>query len=160
MRYRMWQVSGIQIDPNWLRLDPIRVLYEFDGPRIFTCRDTPGNLYLAYLCNEDDVALRFLVVPFSAELERELTSGAINVRDALTQHRAWLFDVDHDWQVSIAWEVDIDDIPPGVLPQPGVMLWRHLPSIVWRERPRSYASRTELHSPPLGTHTTPAWGIL
>src|SRR5260370_41447280 len=45
---RMWPVIGVQLDTSWLDMQPIRILYEFDGPRAFTCQDNADNLYLSY----------------------------------------------------------------------------------------------------------------
>lgn len=36
------------------RIAPLQVLYEFDGPRIFSLSSREGNLLLAYLCDETD----------------------------------------------------------------------------------------------------------
>lgn len=120
----MWNVIGKRISP-WLTLEPVVILYEYDGPKIFTCKDPADNLYLAYYCDEDAAGVRFLVVAFSDELVERLTSGIINMRDALTRPRAWIFDIDNDSNPVGAWRIDVDDLPPGMLPQPGVMLWKH-----------------------------------
>ena len=60
----MWHVNGKPISGAWLNLEPVRVLYDFDGPRIFTCKDVNGTLFLAYQCGEDRETMRFLIVPF------------------------------------------------------------------------------------------------
>jgi hypothetical protein len=140
----MWHVAGNQVAHNWLRQDPVRVLYEFDGPKIFLCKDIPGNLYLAYQCDESEELLRFLVVPFSEDLERRLTSGEMNVRDALTRAKAWLFDFGNDWSPLSCWEINVDDLPPGVLPEPGVMLWPHLQPVMNRVTLRPSAAETPI----------------
>src|SRR4051794_32230870 len=45
----IWRVSGKPIDAEILKpLDPLEVLYHFDGPRTFTNRDRDGQLYLAH----------------------------------------------------------------------------------------------------------------
>jgi hypothetical protein len=126
----MWQVTGALIPPHWLLPIPIRTLYEFDGPRIFLCKDVPGNLYLAYQCGEDREVMRFLVVPCTVDLERRLTAGETDVRDALTRPRGWLFDFGKDWSALRCWKVNIDDLPPRTLPEPGVMLWAHLQPVM------------------------------
>jgi hypothetical protein len=126
----MWQVNGTEVPASWLSFEPTRVLYEFDGPKIFTCRDATGQLYLAYQCDEDREALRFLVVPFSEDLERRLTAGAIDVRDALSRPQAWLFDLGNDGSPLRCWQVDVEGLPPDVLPKPGVLLWADLPPII------------------------------
>lgn len=124
----MWQVKGKQVVEKWLNVEPVRVLYDFDGPRIFVCKDVPGiNDYLAYQCGEEPGKMRFLVVPFSEHSERKLTNGELNLHDALMRPRAWIFDLDYQWNVTGSWEIQVENLPPRCVPQPGVMLWSHLP---------------------------------
>jgi hypothetical protein len=139
----MWPVNGTRVSPHWLGLEPIPVLYEFDGPRIFICQDDASNPYLAYQCDEDEEARRFLVVPSNEGLERRLTRGEINVRDAFWRPRAWFFDLGNDWQPLRAWEVDVENLPPEMLPQPGVMLWPHLTPVINGPAMRACAGETE-----------------
>ena len=126
----LWQVKGTPKNPDWLDLEPIEVLYDFDGPRIFICKDGPGNTYLAYLCGDDRNTVRYLVVPCSDSLKERLISGKINLRDALSQGKAWVFDLDNDWKPRSASRVNVDDLPEDALPEPGVMLYAHLTPIV------------------------------
>jgi hypothetical protein len=142
----MWPVQGKPISGAWLDMEPVRVLYEFDGPRIFTCKDAVGNRYLAYQCGEAKGVLRFLVVPCSDDLERALTAGAINLRDALARPRAWLFDLSYQWQIRSAWQTDVDSLPPFLLPRPGVMLWRHLTPVINPLAPRPATSQHQIVS--------------
>src|SRR5689334_9467809 len=93
----MWTVNGRLMPDPWLDFEPVRVLYSFDGPRIFTCKDSAGNLFLAFQCDEDGEAVRFLVVPLSDNREQQLTAGEIDVRSVLSQEAAWLFDLGGDW---------------------------------------------------------------
>jgi hypothetical protein len=141
----MWQIDRPQVPIDWIDLQPVRVLYAFDGPRIFTCRSQSGEFYLAYQCGEDRDIRRFLVVPFSDELERRLVSGDVNLRDALTRTQSWVVDLSNDWCPLRAWQVDLDDIPRTALPKPGVMLWPHLRrKIVNLVRPGRAAGETIL----------------
>ena len=136
----MWQVKGIQTATDWLDFEPIHVLYEFDGPRIFTCRDRKGRLFLAYLSNEHETGFRFLVVPFSTELEYALTTGQMDLRDTLWLPRVWIFDLQTDWIPVRAWEASAAALPADLLPRPGVMLWSHLRQIVRPVRAARLAS--------------------
>jgi len=125
----MWQVNGKQSEGSWIDLAcPATVLYEFDGPKIFTCKDVAGSLFLAYQCGEDDTTMRFLVVPFSADLEERLTAGEMNLRDALMQSSAWILDVNFEWKTTGLWQVEVASLPPKTIPKTGVMLWPHLRS--------------------------------
>src|SRR5262249_42930672 len=140
----MWIVLGVEVSADWLDPRPVEVLYEYDGPRIFTCRDRGGRLFLAYQCGEDRDGLRFLVVPFSEGQVWGLTRGHASLLDALLQSRARLIDVGNDWRPLRCWDVDIGSIPPRVLPAPGVMLWAHLTPIVRDALPRAGAGETLL----------------
>lgn len=122
----MWNVVGNPVEPDWLVFEPVRVLYRFDGPRIFTLNDKAGNLFLAYLCGEEPDLMRFLVVPFSKEQETRLTTGQIDLRDVLTGGKAWLVDVDYQWTPSGMWQIEMNNLPLHCLPDHGVMLWQHL----------------------------------
>jgi len=107
---------------DWLDLKPIRVLYDFDGPKIFTCKDQTGQPFLAFQCSVDRSTMRYLVVPFGDGLETRLTNGDINVRDALTRPKMWVFDLDNSWQPVRCWRVSVDDLPSHLLPRPGAAL--------------------------------------
>jgi hypothetical protein len=140
----MWNVPGTTVNPDWLDLEPVRVLYNFDFPRIYICKDTPGNLYLAYVCGEEPEELRYLVVRADDDLETKLIRGQINLHDALTPARAWIFDLRNSWVPIRAWQVDPDSLPSEVLPRPGVMLYSHLQPVVISARPRSCSNDTEV----------------
>jgi hypothetical protein len=139
----MWKVKGTSITSN-RRIDfaPETVLYAYDGPKTFTCRDSVGDLYLAHWCDEDADAARFLVVAFSENLLRDLTTGEINIRDALSRPRAWIVDLNDDWEVAECWRVNVDELPASILPKAGVMLWAHLQPRVKRTSTRAFASET------------------
>jgi hypothetical protein len=145
----MWNFVGVAEQANWLTFEPLRILYEFDVPYIFICSDVPGNTYLAYLCGRDQQEVRYLVVPCSEDLERRLVTGDINLRDALTQYRAWLFDLDNQWNPLRAWKVNVDSLPADVLPKPGVMIYAHLPPVANPLKARPWANEVEMvYDPP------------
>jgi hypothetical protein len=149
----MWNFSGIP-EPNtgWLSFEPVRILYEFDLPCIFVCRDIPGNTYLAYLCDQDRTGVRYLVVPCSEDLEAKLVTGKINLRDALTRNRAWIFDLDNQWEPVRAWRVNVDDLPWEALPRPGVMIYAHLSPVINAMKARPWVNEIEMQ------YTAPAEG--
>jgi hypothetical protein len=133
----MWPITGSPVPNTWFNLEPVTVLYDFDGPRIFTCHDSVRNLYLAYQCGEDDRATRFLVVPFNEFRQAQLTKGMISLRDALLCPRAWVVDVLFDGTMEQLLEINTTDIPADVLPRAGVMLYASLPSLINPEVPLS-----------------------
>jgi len=147
----MWRVTGTQINGSWLNVEPLRMLYEFDGPKIFVCSDVPGvNEYLAFQCGQGQGVMRFLVVPFSEDLEYKLTTGGINLHDTLMRPRAWVFDLDYAWNTVGAWDVQVENLPRNCLPKPGVMLWSHLTPRVKEIGKRSCATETILSPVYLG----------
>jgi hypothetical protein len=142
----MWEVRGEKITNANLLIDPtpVRVLYDFDGPRIFVCENKRDDLFLAYQCGEEDGVSRFLVVPCDPGKEWQLRSGQVNLLDALSHHKTWIMDLAPDWSVKALWEVDHQAVPAAVLPKPGVMLYRHLKPTVRRAVARSNSSQTTL----------------
>jgi hypothetical protein len=98
------------------------VLYEFDGPRIFTLWDPEGELNLAYWSDEDDAICRYVVVPTTARILEALRQGEMSVYDALNQPRCWFCDVTHAGEVVACQRVEFEAIPRDVLPATGTML--------------------------------------
>lgn len=123
----MWTVPGREVAPERLpRLAPAEVLYDFDGPRTFTLTDADGELFLAHWCDENEHFARFVVVPFSLSLVDRLKKGQIALLEALDQPRSWVADVEPDGNVHRLWRVDLTDLPTGVLPKPGTLLFASL----------------------------------
>lgn len=122
----MWKVLGSPTPHQRFNLAPMRVLYEFDGPRIFICQSTDGVQLLAYLCGQDEITLRYLLVECRDDLEQRLTLGETTVREALFQPRVWLVDTDLVGTIRDAWETNAADLPPRALPKPGALLWASL----------------------------------
>lgn len=142
----MWEVTGIDYPVDQFDLEPVRILYEFDGPKIFVCHNAEGESHLAYQCGEDSAAMRFLVVPLSEDRERGLTTGEVNLRDTLLRTCAWIVDLNFSWKVQRSWCVDTDDLPTNVLPEAGVMLWPHLKPKIIADLPRSCTTETRTPS--------------
>lgn len=122
----MWLNSRTEIKTQWEVLHPKRVLYDFDGPRIFTCLDEHDETWFAYQCDEQASFCAFLLVPFNNELEERLTSGGITILEALRQPRLWIAQTDHEFSISRLFKSKLDEIPQELLPRPEAMLWSHL----------------------------------
>ena len=121
-----WQVAGITCSTE--AFDPIRmeeVLFELDGPRIFTAQSASG-LLLFYLADESNEALRYLVVPTNERILTRLKTGTCTVRNALAQPWLWVLDCDHHNTPLKCSQTTLDAIPAEVLPQKGITLWPHL----------------------------------
>ena len=92
----MWMIPGKPVSPTRFQpFEPVDVLYEFDGPRIFTLWDSEGELNLAYWSDEDDAICRYVVVPTTDKIVAALRQGGVSVYDALNQPRCWLCDLTH-----------------------------------------------------------------
>jgi hypothetical protein len=123
----MWSIPGRPIKFEHLKaLQPLQVLYDFDGPRTFTFLDQENELYLAHWCDEESDRVRYIAVPFSEGLLTRLEHGQMSLREALDQPRVWVLEVDQEGQVQSGWRVNLSDLPEDVLPRPGTLL---LPSL-------------------------------
>lgn len=119
----MWHIQGKSADVG--RFFPFQaqdVLYEFDGPRLFTLLDGEGELNLVYWSDEDDRQSRFVVVPTTASIVDALRCGGATVFDALNQPRSWICDVSHEGHLQQCLRVSFEDIPRDALPALGTML--------------------------------------
>ncbi len=126
----MWHVSGKLIDPGFFKpFEIVENLYDFDGPRTFTHRDSEGRLYLAHWCDADSNLNRFIVVPFTDALVQKLKAGEISLSEALDRPCRWVLDLDRAGGVSAAWSVNAAEIPSDVLPKAETMLWPSLEAV-------------------------------
>jgi hypothetical protein len=125
-----WTVTADKFDIETFKgFAPDEVLYDFDGPRIFTVSNSLGEL-LFYLADEQDNTARYIVVPTSAKIVEQVKTGASSVREALDQPWVWIVDAQLDGTPVNAWKGVLNDIPADVLPQSGVMLYPHLEPVL------------------------------
>jgi hypothetical protein len=119
----MWNINGKPVDlARFQPFEPVQVLYEFDGPRIFSLNDAEGELNLAYWSDEDQYVCRYVIVPTTATIVAALLKGSISVFDALNQPRCWLCDVTHVGEMSACQRVEFEAVPRDALPANGTML--------------------------------------
>lgn len=121
----MWDVKGTPLSVKFENWVPDRVLYDFDGPRIFTVRHELGD-FLAYACDEDDEITRYLLAPTSGDLINALEKGTHTMREALAQPWLWVVDVGFNDVPRQVWRSTLEAIPETRLPKPWAMLWPHL----------------------------------
>ena len=107
-------------------LTPLRILFEYDGPRTFTAQIGGLGLGLAHLCVEDGDVQRFVVVPVNESIVNRLVNGALAVRDALMQPWVWIVDIDVDGAIRSTQGGPADRLPDEILPAPGLMLYPRL----------------------------------
>lgn len=119
----MWNIPGKTVDIGRFQpFEPLQVLYEFDGPRIFTLMDVDEELNLAYWSDQDEHVSRYVVVPTTTTILAALNKGSISVFDALNQPRCWLCDVTHGGELSACQRVDFAAVPRDSLPAVDAML--------------------------------------
>lgn len=119
----MWKIQGKPADAERFRPFVARdILYEFDGPRIFTLTDSEGELNLAYWSDEDENQSRFVIVPTAVSIINSLRRGRQSVLEVLNQPRCWVCDVSHCGEVKQCWRISFEDLPKDSLPTDGTML--------------------------------------
>lgn len=123
----MWEIQGKEVDVGrFMPFDPVEILYEFDGPRIFTFLDADEAPNLAYWSDEDENHTRYVVVPTNKGIVDNLRNGVLSVFDALEQPRCWICDAAPDGKLIGCFLVDFGAIPKDALPARSVMLWPSL----------------------------------
>jgi hypothetical protein len=123
----MWEISGKPTDSSWFpSFDPTEVLYEFDGPRVFTIQDADDELNLVYWSDALDTTCRYIIAPTTATIISALRSGNLSVLDALNQPRCWICDTSPEGSIVNCWRLDFEQIPRDCLPALGTMLFPEL----------------------------------
>lgn len=109
-------------------LSPEEVLYEFEGPCIFTSRSPAGGLLLTYLSEdmEGESCLRYLVVTTSDETISAMKEGVVSVRESLLRGSMWIADLDYGLKIKHVFSVLASDLPDDAMPADGTMLWASL----------------------------------
>ncbi len=125
----LWDVTACDYPPELIgNLFPAEeMLFEYNGPLIFTFKTRWNGIAIAYLSDEDDNVLRYVIAPTNQTIVENLKSGIISLRNALDQPVIWLADVTtSDWSVSKCWQLQIKDLPEDAIPKPEVMLYPRL----------------------------------
>lgn len=113
-----WTDLGRLVDVATLgTLTPVDVLYEYEGPRVFTSVAPDGSQLLAYVCAESASGLWLLVVPSAEYVVSTLKSGRISLRDAFDQTQIWLVKQDLEGNNVSVRRITIDMVPTINLPQ-------------------------------------------
>jgi hypothetical protein len=122
-------------------LVPVEVLYDFDGPLVFTALSPSGRKLLAYASFSIDADLaggaiqsphsegftRYLISPTSDKILERLKKGAITLYEALDQPMLWAADISYSGAVLQSAELGLlCDVPSNFLPARNRTLWPHL----------------------------------
>ena len=119
----IWTATNPQCDASVLgSLAPERVLVEYEGPRIFTCRNRDGMLLFVFQCDEDGDLWRYTVVPCSNRRLEQFISGMLTIVQMLAQPWGWVVDIRDGEVVEAAWEIDPITLPGEYRPHQDVRL--------------------------------------
>jgi hypothetical protein len=119
----MWVPDGKQVENDSLgKLVPTEVLFEFEEPLTFVCRDRDGNPLLAHSISAGDGLSRYLVSVVDERLIDELKAGRLDVLGALRQPRCWVVDFGARWEIAGLWAISFSKVPGRFLPKAGSML--------------------------------------
>lgn len=110
-------VPGREVSPSMVgALEPVEVLVDIDGPRLFVALSPAGDELLAYHAEETDTELGWIVVPTDASTRAHLRAGETPLRDALRQPWVWIVTQAVTGEVLRATRVVFEDIPDDYLP--------------------------------------------
>jgi hypothetical protein len=105
-------------------LELLRVYVDYDGPRLFACRNEKGRLFIAAWVDEEGGADTWHYAAISAERLARLERGDLELREALSRpERSELYRVlqgPDDTQLALVSPEEVaDDLPaPGLRLQP------------------------------------------
>ena len=124
----IWDVPGSEVRIDRVgTLEPVEVLVDVDGPRLFVARTAEGEELLVVQCAEEPDRSGWLAVPTHAGVVDLVRGGEVPLLDALRQPWAWLVTQALDGTISRILRVRVDDLPAAALPEPGRTLvapWR------------------------------------
>ncbi|MBF0548934.1 MAG: hypothetical protein HQK60_00220 [Deltaproteobacteria bacterium] len=129
----LWDVSAPEYPVELIGnlFPPEEMLYEYNEPLIFTFKTPLNGLAIAYLSDDQDDILRYVVAPTRPSIVDKLKLGTISIREALDQPIMWLVDITTtDWGVRKSWQIQIKDLPEDALPEADVLLYPHLEPVL------------------------------
>lgn len=103
------------------RLEFLDVLYEYDGPFIFTTKIF-GLFSLACRLNDPKAHELYAVCPTNPKIVSSIKSGALSIRGGLLQPGGWIVELGEDGRVDDIWAVTPSEMPQNYLPRSGVGL--------------------------------------
>jgi hypothetical protein len=119
----MWAPEGKTVKCDSLGpLAPVEVLFEFEEPLTFVCKDLDAQLLIAHNLWTDGSISRYLVSVTDDRIIQELKAGRLDVLGSLRQPRCWVADIAAGWKVVHLWLTPFDRIPRDYLPSPGAMI--------------------------------------
>lgn len=92
------------------------ILFYYDGPIMFTCKDDDKNYYIAYLTDFDKI--NYYVAKVTPETLYNLLTDNITMYDAMLTHLDfWLIETSDDINGDTVTKLDYDKINKDILPK-------------------------------------------
>lgn len=122
----LWPADGVKDNTSRFgTLEPTDVLYETDGPKLFTVTGSDGT-YLVYESTFDprDRLVRYIAVLASDEMIARVADGTTAVSEALDQRAVWSIDQFFDGSLGSVFRLTrgLSSVPEGFKPEAGVRL--------------------------------------
>ncbi len=119
----IWEPNGTVTDTSSLGdLRPEEVLFEFEEPLTFTCRDRDGQMLLAHnLCAEGGIS-RYLLVATDQGIVDRLKAERLDMLAALRQPSWCIVDFGPGCEIQRLWHVPFAEIPTTMLPEANATL--------------------------------------
>lgn len=106
---------------NVFKIEPDRVLYEFDEPLVFTAIMGLQDSIFAKVDEYDQHDL-YISSPTTPRVIEALLAGNLSLLGAVSRGDCILVETDRGGNVIQYWSTTIDNVPPSILPQAGVGL--------------------------------------
>ncbi|TPL86787.1 hypothetical protein FJ950_10320 [Mesorhizobium sp. B2-3-14] len=118
----MWEASQ-RYDVAWSgnEVVPEKILYEHDGPQVFTSHIGFINVIFLKVDETEDSDI-YLVSQTDSTIISALYEGAISLRGALRHDYYWIVEVENGLVVRRHWECPRRELPAGFLPDKSVAL--------------------------------------
>ncbi|CAJ0856987.1 hypothetical protein AMST5_00973 [freshwater sediment metagenome] len=122
------------------RIEPKRVIYEYDGPVIFIA--TLGVIdFLFYKAAEDDETDTFIASETGDHVLDVMLAGRLSVLGALRSERVFIFKCTADLRITFFQKVDFQQIDPKILPRKTTPIFSHFaPAVDYYEQATSFFS--------------------
>ena len=103
-------------------IEPVEVLYDFDGPVLFVAAYGFSSL-LCYKIEEVGTSSQYILSPTNPDALAQLKAGKLALRSAIVQPWMWAVEVDADYCVVHSWLLKPALVPNEILPEPNLGIY-------------------------------------
>jgi hypothetical protein len=104
-----------------MKLIPIRVLYYYDGPLIFSANFHSQPLFFIKI-DEDENKIRWLTSVTNDEILNLVENCELSVRGAVVKEPRYIVETQHDLEIVNFIYIDKKDLREEILPKPGIAI--------------------------------------